>query len=159
MAAASASTPAPTTELQGKDLALFLIRSRIDNDKKMGPADLPTMECVQSLSMGDGSTVYFCSLEALPGDRYGYGNAAARPNVAGGGYGWGNKAVVANLNVQRAYVTTMGFHRYYFDLGHGRVLGAPISDEYGHDGGSKQDFEKGSTFWAQGRGCWHTLNV
>ena len=80
--------------------------------------------------------------------------------------GWGNKALVANLRLNKAFVTTMGFHRMYWERGHNKNLGAPIGDEYGHfnsphkelgKSGSSQDFERGSLHWNPARAMWETL--
>ena len=80
--------------------------------------------------------------------------------------GWGNKALVANLRLNKAFVTTMGFHRAYWEFGHNKHLGAPVGDEYGHfnsphkelgKSGSSQDFERGSLHWNPTRGVWSAL--
>ena len=136
--------------------ALALIRMRMKNDARMGAEPpMPETEAdVEEVSL-PGAALFLFRLSSAAGDRYGFGAEAARTAAPGGGYGWGDKAIVANLRVGRAFVTTMGFHRYVFDMGHISALGAPTSDEYPFEGGSRQDFETGSTFWAPGRGCWH----
>jgi hypothetical protein len=137
--------------------ALLVIRARMKNDARMGDASLPEGDAALESVPSALGNVFFLRLASAAGDRYGYGDTNKRADAAGGGYGWGEKAVIANPRLQRAFVTTMGFHRYFFDLAHGGALGAPTSDEYSFEGGSRQDFELGSTFWAPSRGCWHVL--
>ncbi len=104
-----------------------------------------------------GREEYFTVVNSAPGDRYGYGDPMARQHARLAAFGWGNKAVVANLDLNNAFVTTMGFHRYYWDLGNHQHLGLPRSDEYGFEGGSKQDFTLGYSIWKASRGCYHEL--
>jgi hypothetical protein len=105
---------------------------------------------------------YYMMIGCAEGDKHGYGTPEARKAARGGALGWGDKSVVVNFEASAAYFTTMGFHRYYWELGKWKALGLPISDEYGlpaeKGGGSRQDFELGVTYWKPGKGIFHVLN-
>lgn len=74
--------------------------------------------------------------------------------------GWGEKAMIANLSLNKCFVTQMGFHRAYWSRKALFELGAPISDEFGnsdppHDkcgGGATQKFELGNLYWNSSNG-------
>jgi hypothetical protein len=107
----------------------------------------------------DAQVAYYVAVPAAPGDLYG-GNPQARSQGKLHRFGWGNKAVIANMERQDAFVTTKGFHRYYWELSQGRhkeELGLPCSDEYVYEGGSRQDCMKGYMLWKSGMGCSHVL--
>ncbi|GMI01629.1 hypothetical protein TrLO_g11101 [Triparma laevis f. longispina] len=112
---------------------------------KMHPmAVMDDIECLEG--EGDGGRkmkLYYMMFESADGDKYGY-NPAARAAARGGNLGWGSKALIVNFAANEAYFTTMGFHRYFWDLKKWKALGLPLSDEQGVKpelgGGSKQDF-------------------
>lgn len=104
-----------------------------------------------------GKEEYFVIVNSAPGDRYGYGDQTTRQQARLSQFGWGNKAVIVNIETKGAFVTTMGFHRYFWDLNNCQNLGLPKSDEYGYESGSKQDFTLGYTLWNPARGCFHKL--
>jgi hypothetical protein len=72
--------------------------------------------------------------------------------------GWGDKSVIANILLGKAFITTMGFHNGYWGNGWRHHLGLPLSDEYAHAGGTKQDFELGSMYWFGSTGVRYELN-
>ena len=69
--------------------------------------------------------------------------------------GWGKKALVANLEMKKAFLTQMGFHRVYWERGGLEKLGSPCSGEFGHPSGqgSRQSFQRGHLNWLPGKGC------
>mmetsp|Transcript_6219 Transcript_6219/g.6815 ORF Transcript_6219/g.6815 Transcript_6219/m.6815 type:complete len:209 (+) Transcript_6219:98-724(+) len=70
-----------------------------------------------------------------------------------GKFGWGVKAIIANVERDRAFILTMGFHGFFFQ--HVQSKGIPLSDEYSVEGGgSRQDFEKGSSYWSPDTRCY-----
>ena len=84
---------------------------------------------------------------------------------AGGAVGgWGEKAMIANLRLNKSFITQMGFHRAYWSREAVLKLGAPIGDEYGnsdppHDkcgGGATQKFELGNLYWNSSKGVFMT---
>ena len=123
------------------------------NDDGFAGVRLPALADLRSMG-----GVHFYGIPSAEGDQDGFGSAEERSAAPGAKLGWGCKAVIANLQARAALVTTMGFHRYYFDLENGAALGAPKSDEYGHEGGARQDCERGRMLWMPDRGVWHELD-
>ena len=130
-------------------------------DMLEGSADLAA-SCQQRVVDAPGKqawTLHYVSIGTR--DRSGFRmNAGEVQREAGG---WGNKAVVANNRLGRAFLTTMGFHSMYWGNKSRHVkwfqkLGHPTSDEQALEGhgdlqGSMQHFEHGYLWWSAQHGC------
>ena len=150
-AAGGASVP-PLPSMEQR--ALDVITARMEQEGLHALLPLATSS-LRSINLANNERLFYVLISAAADDRYGYGSTSARVNAVGSQFGWGDKAVIANTAQGRAFVTTMGFHRYCFDLGNIVQLGVPLGDEYGCEGGAKQEFAHGNTFWKPTRGCYH----
>ena len=139
--------PDPSTpKVEGSDereRATRIILNRFAAQPELGEASAEDIERadVGWESESNHGTVWFVRVET------------DGPRHAGGG----KKAVIANLRLGEAFLTQMGFHMTYWELGGPKALGPPTSDERGTGAGAIQNFEGGDMFWTPDKGLYVEL--
>ena len=122
------------TEPRERAITILLNRFRSQGDLGLAKAG----DVKEIIDPGSGETLFYVAM--TPGSAM---------------QGWGKKALIANLQMKRAFLTQMGFHRVYWERNGLRHLGEPMSDEIGHPSGSgsMQIFERGNLNWLPDKGC------